>query len=101
MEQKSFADLEYDHKKRKTRRELFLERMDTLIPWKSLEKRGKAWKRVSENTIPKVVAEDARPIHCPYSCESTAFNSSTNSLTQRWKICCTKSSPFVALPVSN
>ena len=39
MEQKSFADLEYDHKKRKTRRELFLERMDTLIPWKSLEKR--------------------------------------------------------------
>lgn len=39
MEQKTFADLEYEHKKRKTRREKFLERMDTLIPWKRLEKR--------------------------------------------------------------
>ncbi|MBT5155080.1 MAG: IS5 family transposase [Gammaproteobacteria bacterium] len=39
MDQKSFSDLEYDHKKRKTRREKFLERMDSLIPWKRLEKR--------------------------------------------------------------
>ena len=38
MEQKSFADLEYEYKKRKTRRQLFLERMDALIPWKRLEK---------------------------------------------------------------
>lgn len=39
MNQKSFADLEYDNKKRKTRREKFLERMDGLIPWKRLERR--------------------------------------------------------------
>ncbi len=39
MEQKSFSDLEYEHKKKKTRREIFLERMDALIPWKRLEKR--------------------------------------------------------------
>ncbi len=39
MEQKSFADIEYDNKKRKTRREKFLERMDALIPWARLEKR--------------------------------------------------------------
>lgn len=39
MDQKSFSELEYDHKKRKTRREKFLERMDALIPWKRLEKR--------------------------------------------------------------
>ena len=39
MDQKSFSDLEYDNKKRKTRRERFLERMDALIPWKRLEKR--------------------------------------------------------------
>lgn len=39
MDQKSFSDLEYDQKKRKTRREVFLERMDGLIPWKRLEKR--------------------------------------------------------------
>ena len=32
MDQPTFADLEYDGKKRKTRREIFLERMDSLIP---------------------------------------------------------------------
>ena len=31
MNQPTFADLEYECKKRKTRRELFLERMDGLI----------------------------------------------------------------------
>ena len=39
MEQPTFADLEYQGKKRKTRRELFLERMDGLIPWHRLEDR--------------------------------------------------------------
>ena len=37
MERITFADLEYQGKKRKTRRELFLERMDGLIPWQKLE----------------------------------------------------------------
>ena len=37
MDQPTFADLEYQGKKRKTRRELFLERMDGLIPWQLLE----------------------------------------------------------------
>jgi IS5 family transposase len=37
MIQTTFADMEYQDKKRKTRRELFLERMEALIPWKSLE----------------------------------------------------------------
>ncbi len=39
MDQPTFPDLEYQGKKRKTRRELFLERMDGLIPWKILEYR--------------------------------------------------------------
>ena len=39
MGQPTFADLEYQGKKRRTRRELFLERMDGLIPWQSLEDR--------------------------------------------------------------
>ena len=39
MDQQTFADLEYQGKKRKTRRELFLERMDRLIPWQKLEGR--------------------------------------------------------------
>ncbi len=32
MDQPTFADLEYQGKKRKTRRGLFLDRMDGLIP---------------------------------------------------------------------
>ncbi len=39
MDQPTFADLEHRHKKRKTRRELFLKRMDSLIPWPRLEAR--------------------------------------------------------------
>jgi IS5 family transposase len=39
MEQATFSELEYDNKKRKTRREKFLERMDSLIPWSKLEKK--------------------------------------------------------------
>ena len=38
-EQPTFADLDYQCKKRKTRREEFLERMDSLIPWQRLEDR--------------------------------------------------------------
>ena len=40
MDQPTFADLEYQAKKCKTRRELFLERMDGLIPWQKLEERA-------------------------------------------------------------
>ena len=39
MSQSTFADLEYEGKKRKTRREKFLERMEGLIPWEELEER--------------------------------------------------------------
>ena len=36
MDQPTFSDLEYPGKKRKTRRELFLDRMDGLISRQSL-----------------------------------------------------------------
>ncbi len=39
MDQVTFSELEYENKKRKTRREKFLERMDELIPWEKLEKK--------------------------------------------------------------
>ena len=38
MSQLTFAEAEYEGKKRKTRREKCLERMDSLIPWEKLEK---------------------------------------------------------------
>ena len=39
MAQANFAELEHDLKKRRTRRELFLEKMDKLVPWERLERR--------------------------------------------------------------
>ncbi|MDE0044747.1 MAG: IS5 family transposase, partial [bacterium] len=39
MEQTTFSELEHDMKKRRTRRELFLRKMDGLIPWSALESR--------------------------------------------------------------
>ena len=33
MFQLSFGDMEYSNRRRKTKRELFLEQMDKIIPW--------------------------------------------------------------------
>ena len=39
MYQPTFASVEFEQKKRKTRRERFLERLDALVPWEELEAR--------------------------------------------------------------
>ncbi|WP_227512694.1 MULTISPECIES: hypothetical protein [Marinobacter] len=39
MDQITFSEAEYQIKKRKTRREIFLEQMDKLLPWTQLEKK--------------------------------------------------------------
>ena len=39
MHQPTFASVEFEQKKRKTRRERFLERLDALVPWEELEAR--------------------------------------------------------------
>ena len=39
MDQLTFSEAEYQNKKRKTRREIFLERMDKLIPWSQMDNR--------------------------------------------------------------
>lgn len=36
MHQPSFGDLEYQHKRKRTRREVFLSEMDQVLPWKAL-----------------------------------------------------------------
>ena len=41
MDQPTFADLEFQNKKRKTRREVFLGQLDSLIPWQRLECQGR------------------------------------------------------------
>jgi transposase, IS5 family len=37
MSQRSFSELEFDIKKRKTRREVFLDKLEVLMPWQKLE----------------------------------------------------------------
>ncbi len=37
MQQETFTDIEYDMRKRKTKREAFLESMNEMIPWKWVE----------------------------------------------------------------
>ena len=38
-DQPTFADLYYEHKRHKTRRERFLEQLDSLVPWERLQER--------------------------------------------------------------
>ena len=62
MDQPTFADLEYEGKKRKTCREKFLERMDCLIPWEELEERirpfypkaGRGWRPYELSTMLRI-----------------------------------------------
>ena len=56
MQQRSFGSVEYEHKKVKTRRQTFLERMDRLVPWDELEQR-------IAPVYPKRAA-DAAPTRC-------------------------------------
>ena len=39
MAQPTFGDLAFTHKKHRTRREKFLERLEGLVPWQRLEAR--------------------------------------------------------------
>ena len=57
MDQPTFSDLEYQGKKRKTRRELFLQRMEGLVPWTNLEERIRPFYPKAEG--------GGSPTHCP------------------------------------
>jgi IS5 family transposase len=52
--QQSFSDIEYTNKKRKTRKEIFLDRMEKLIPWSTLVS-------LIEPIYPKVGPKGGRP----------------------------------------
>ena len=81
MDQPTFAELEFRGKKRKTRRELFLERMDGLIPWERLEERIRpVYPKAGKGRQPYRLAVMLR-IHR----EFTVCNSSTISATPAWR----------------
>ena len=72
MDQPTFAGLEYPGKKRKTRRELFLERMDGLIPWPRLEGRIRPPAFSGAGSSTPRPARAAIPIPWPSCCVFTA-----------------------------
>ena len=68
MEQVTFADVEYEGKKRRTRRELFLERMEALVPWERLEERIRPfYPKAGRGRQPYPLAAMLR-IHCVQLC---------------------------------
>jgi len=64
MSQISFAEAEYENKRRKTRRELFLEEMDHLIPWKKLASQVKRYYAKNKTGRPPYGLSVMLRIHC-------------------------------------
>lgn len=64
MDQLTFAEAEYDQKKRKTKRELFLERMEGLIPWGRLEQKIARHYPKGENGRPPYPLPVMLRVHC-------------------------------------
>lgn len=64
MDQITFSEAEYQNKKRKTRREIFLERMDKLIPWNQLEKKVARHYPKGRNGRPPYALSSMLRVHC-------------------------------------
>ena len=64
MDQISFSEAEYNLKKKKTRREKFLEQMDALIPWKQLENKIRRYYPKAGNGRHPYPLEVMLRIHC-------------------------------------
>ena len=64
MDQITFSEAEYQTKKRKTRREIFLERMDKLIPWKQLEKKVARYYPKGQTGRPPYPLPTMLRVHC-------------------------------------
>lgn len=64
MDQLSFAEAEYEHKRRKTRREEFLEEMEILLPWKKLESKIKRHYHRNKTGRPPYPLSVMLRIHC-------------------------------------
>ena len=90
MDQPTFADLEYQGKKRRTRRELFLERMEGLIPWRPLEERIRPhYPKAGKGRRPYPLAVMLR-IHCVQLFYNPFGKLRTGSATRVWRICSTR-----------
>ncbi len=62
--ERSFADLKYERKKRKTRRERFLEKMEVLVPWERLlEQIRPYYPKAGKGRVPYELESMLR-VHC-------------------------------------
>jgi len=64
MDKITFSEAEYQAKKRKARREIFLERMDKLIRWKQLEKKIARYYPKGQNGRPPYPLPAMLRVHC-------------------------------------
>ena len=87
----TFAELEYDSKKRRTRREIFLEKMEGLIPWQQLEDR-------IEPFYPKA-GRGRRPYPLGVMLRVHCVQLFYNGAIRAWRICSTRWSQCAALRV--
>ncbi|MEL7968202.1 IS5 family transposase [Vreelandella neptunia] len=64
MDQITFSEAEYQNKKREARHEIFLERMDKLIPWQRLEKKVARYYPKGESGRPPYSLSAMLQVHC-------------------------------------
>ena len=89
MAQPTSADFEYQGKKRKTRRELLLERKDTLIPWQSMEDRvSPVYTKAGRGRHPYALSAMLR-IHCVQLFDNRFGKLRTSSATPTRRTCST------------
>jgi len=95
MDQITFSEAEYQTKKRKTRREIFLERMDKLIPWKQLEKKVALYYPKGQTGRPPYPLPTMLRVHCM----QLFYNlSDPTSVILPWKTHCMRSNPCASSP---
>ena len=92
MRQPTFGDLEYESKKRKTRREIFLERMDGLVPWGMLEERIRPhYPKAGRGRRPYELSSMLR-IHCVQLFYNPRLREGRLLATLVWRTCSTRRS---------
>jgi transposase len=64
MDQLTFSEAGYQNKRRKTRREVFSERMDKLIPWRQLEKKVARYYPKGQTGRPSKPLSSMLRVHC-------------------------------------
>ncbi|GEM_PF-732273 len=96
MQEPTFASLEFEQKKRQTRRERFLERIETLVPWSALEARVEPVSpKPGRGRQPYPLAVMLR-IHVVQLCYNPRLRGGRLSATRRWRTCSTRPSRCAA-----